>query len=85
MNGNQRAFWLIIGCAFGLGMGWLGYFFNRPVYAYSDRHGDYALCTGPLLVNATIPTEGVWLLDYKGGKLQASVIDRVGGKNGGLG
>jgi hypothetical protein len=51
----------------------------------NDRFEDYVMCTGacavsPLNPRMPIPTDGVWLLDYRNGKLLGSVIDRNGGK-----
>ncbi len=53
----------------------------RPIGAASnDRYGDYIIATGAVAVNPRIPTDGVWLLDYKAGKLLGTVIDRNSGK-----
>jgi hypothetical protein len=53
----------------------------RPVLAASnDRYQDYIMCTGAVSVNAKNPTDGVWMLDYRGGKLLGTVIDRTTGK-----
>ena len=38
------------------------------------------MATGAVSVNPKIQTDGVWLLDYKAGKLLGTVIDRVQGK-----
>ena len=46
----------------------------------SDRYQDYIMCTGAVSVNAKVPTDGVWMLDYRAGKLLGSVIDRSTGK-----
>ena len=46
----------------------------------SDRYEDYVMCTGAASVNPKTPTDGVWLLDYRGGKLLATVIDRNSGR-----
>jgi hypothetical protein len=48
--------------------------------ATSDRHEDYIMCTGSVAVNPRSPTDGVWLLDYRAGKLMGTVIDRNQGK-----
>ena len=48
--------------------------------ASSDRYQDFILTTGAVSVNPKIPTDGVWLLDYKSGKLLGTVIDRSQGK-----
>jgi hypothetical protein len=53
----------------------------KPALASSsDRFQDYIMCTGAVSVNAKVPTDGVWLLDYRGGKLLGTVIDRTTGK-----
>ena len=41
------------------------------------------MCTGAVSVNPKAPTDGVWMLDYRGGKLLGTVIDRTTGKIGG--
>jgi hypothetical protein len=46
----------------------------------SDRFEDYVMCTGAVSVNPRSPTDGVWLLDYRAGKLLGTVIDRGQGK-----
>jgi hypothetical protein len=51
--------------------------------AANDRYQDYIMCTGAVSVNPKAPTDGVWMLDYRGGKLLGTVIDRTTGKIGG--
>jgi len=46
----------------------------------SDRYEDYIMCTGAVGINQRVPTDGVWLLDYRAGKLLGTVIDRSQGK-----
>ena len=46
----------------------------------SDRYQDYVMCTGAVSVTPRAPTDGVWLLDYRSGKLLGTVIDRAIGK-----
>jgi hypothetical protein len=53
---------------------------TQPVYANTDHYEDYIIATGACMVQPKVPTDGVWLLDYKGGKLLGTVIDRVQGK-----
>jgi len=48
--------------------------------ASNDRYQDYIMCTGAVAVNPRAPTDGVWMLDYRSGKLQGTVIDRTVGK-----
>ena len=69
-------FGLIVGL--GIGLGYRGT--NQPVFANSDRHEDYVLCTGPVSVQPGAKTDGVWLLDYRTGRLLGSLIDRNNGK-----
>jgi hypothetical protein len=82
MEGNAMrkkigiGFGLIVGL--GIGLGYRGT--NQPVFAANDRHEDYVLCTGPVSVNPGAKTDGVWLLDYRTGRLLGSLIDRNSGK-----
>ncbi len=52
----------------------------RPAEAANDRFEDYILTTGPVALQPFVETDGVWLLDYRTGKLLATVIDRNVGK-----
>jgi hypothetical protein len=53
----------------------------KPVAASTnDRYQDYIMCTGAVSVNPKMPTDGVWMLDYRAGKLLGTVIDRNTGK-----
>lgn len=53
----------------------------RPAGAAgNDRYQDFIMATGAVSVNPKIQTDGVWLLDYKAGKLLGTVIDRNQGK-----
>ena len=38
------------------------------------------MCTGAVATRPGAPTDGVWILDYKAGKLLGTVIDRTSGK-----
>src|SRR5207244_8555544 len=47
----------------------------------SDRFEDYVLCTGPIAGGPRgITLDGVWLLDYRAGKLLGTIIDKGQGK-----
>ena len=48
--------------------------------ASNDRYQDFIMATGAVSVNPKVQTDGVWLLDYKAGKLLGTVIDRNQGK-----
>lgn len=53
----------------------------EPIAAGSnDRYQDYAIATGAVAINPKLQTDGVWLLDYKSGKLLGTVIDKSQGK-----
>ena len=53
---------------------------RAAVASSNDRYQDYVMCTGAVSSNGKAPTDGVWLLDYRGGKLLGTVIDRTTGK-----
>ena len=72
-----RVLWLLGGVLIGGGLVWLQ---SPPVRAHNDRFEDYVMCTGPVSVMPRALTDGVWLLDYKTGKLLGTVIDRTQGK-----
>lgn len=86
MKHPGKVFWLGTGIVAGAMATLLYLGSNRPVEAANDRFEDYVMCTGT--VAGTIPsrngvastTDGVWLLDYRSGKLLGTIIDRVHGK-----
>jgi len=81
MKDLGRLLWLTVGLILGaVGVGLhLGQ--SQPAEAgNNDRFEDYILCTGAVSINPRAPTDGVWLLDYKAGKLLGTVIDRNAGK-----
>ena len=41
---------------------------KAAVASSSDRYQDYIMCTGAVSVNPKVPTDGVWMLDYRGGR-----------------
>ena len=47
------------------------------VASSNDRYQDFIMCTGAVAITARSPSDGVWMLDYKSGKLLATVIDRT--------
>jgi hypothetical protein len=76
-----RLFWLVVGMVVG-GLG-VALWASRPAEARaagSDRHEDYVLCTGAISAGPKTTLDGVWLLDYRAGKLLGTVIDRGQGK-----
>lgn len=80
MKDSGRLTWLVLGLLLGGMAVWLRTGTPTPVFAANDRFDDYILCTGAVTTNPKIPTDGVWLLDYRAGKLLGTVIDRNAGK-----
>jgi hypothetical protein len=71
--------------AIGIGLGVAGSaVFNVPANTLqarpNDRFEDYVMCTGACALNPRSPSDGVWLLDYKSGRLLGTVIDRAQGR-----
>jgi hypothetical protein len=81
MKDCVRLLWLAIGLVLGGGGVALYLGQSRPVQASTcDHYEDYILCTGSVGVTPRAPTDGVWLLDYRAGKLLGTVINRDIGK-----
>jgi hypothetical protein len=80
MKDFGRFVWLALGLLLGVVLSGLYFSTANPVRAANDRFEDFILCTGPVSINPRAPTDGVWLLDYRAGKLLGTVIDRGLGK-----
>jgi hypothetical protein len=81
MHDLGRLVWLATGILLGVGGAILFFGQGKPLQASSnDRFEDFIMCTGPVAVAPRAPTDGVWLLDYRAGKLLGTVIDRAAGK-----
>jgi len=80
MRNANRLLWLFTGLILG-GTGAALYLRPGSANAGSnDRFEDYIMCTGTVAATSRAPTDGVWLLDYKTGKLLGTLIDRTSGK-----
>jgi hypothetical protein len=86
MKTKSRVLWLTLGVLVGLLAARLMWGKIEPAHAANDRYEDYVICTG-MCANMkvgqpgkVVPTDGVWLLDYRSGKLLGTVIDRNLGK-----
>ena len=80
MKNLNYAFVFFLGMMAGLGgLGWYLNGSSIKAWASNDRHEDYILCTGQVLVNTQVPSDGVWLLDYRTGRLLGTVIDHTTG------
>src|SRR5471030_203829 len=58
----------------GIGIGSLAMQFlnvqpKTVMAASNDRYQDYIMCAGAVAINPRVPTDGVWMLDYRSGKL----------------
>ena len=80
MQDLMRFLWLVGGIALGIMATVLYLGSSQPLLANNDRSEDFVICTGPVSVSPKAPTDGVWLLDYRSGKLLGTVIDRGLGK-----
>jgi hypothetical protein len=72
---------VVLGVIVGLVGGWFLFGQTKPAEAGNDRFEDYVLTTGPVNVGVVAQdTDGVWILDYKAGKLLGTVVNRTTGK-----
>ncbi len=80
MKTGTPLIWLLIGVILG-GAGMVLLLGRLPeAQAYNDRSADHILCTGAVNVIPGVPTDGIWLLDYRAGKLLGTLVDRTRGK-----
>jgi hypothetical protein len=80
MTDKGRLLWLVVGLLLGGAAVALFLGHDSRAWGYNDRYEDYILCTGAVSVRVGSPTEGVWLLDYRAGKLLGTLVDRTSGK-----
>ncbi len=81
MKSAGQFFFLCTGLVLGVFGSALYFGPPRPLEARpNDRYEDYVMATGACAVNPRSPTDGVWLLDYRSGKLLGTVIDRSQGR-----
>lgn len=81
MRGLGQAAFVVLGAGVGVIATML--YLGQPRQAgaaSNDRYQDFIMATGAVSVNPKVQTDGVWLLDYKTGKLLGTVIDRNLGK-----
>jgi len=81
MKLSAHALTLVVGMVLGVvaAMFYLGQ--PKPAGAASnDRYQDYVMATGAVSISPKTQADGVWLLDYRAGKLLGTVIDKTQGK-----
>jgi hypothetical protein len=74
---------LALAAGVGIGVAAAVYAVGQPKpaeAASSDRYQDYVMATGAVSLNPRVQSDGVWLLDYRSGKLLGTVIDKSQGK-----
>jgi hypothetical protein len=81
MRDYGRVFWLGTGLFLGIVATTLFMRTGQSARASnSDRYEDYIMCTGSVAITPRAVTEALWMLDYRKGKLLATIIDRSVGK-----
>jgi len=80
MKDSGRLLWLSVGMVLGGVLVAMAISHHPVAQAANDRYEDYILCTGAVAVSPKAPSDGVWLLDYRAGKLLGTLIDRGRGK-----
>jgi hypothetical protein len=78
MSRTSQWGWLVAGIALGAvaTAGLLSPDARLARAATSDRFEDYVMCTGAVSLGGKATVDGVWLLDYRAGKLLGTLIDR---------
>src|SRR5712692_124025 len=76
MKDMGRVFWLGLGLALGCAATICLRSAPQPVWAGNDRHEDYIMATGPIAFGPIVTSDGIWLLDYRAGKLLGTIVDR---------
>jgi hypothetical protein len=77
---SGRLLWLTVGLVLGALGAWQFLAPSQEARAANDRYDDYILCTGAVADRRGAPTDGVWMLDYRTGKLLGTLIDRTSAK-----
>jgi len=80
MRWHTKGALIAFGLLCGLGTGWLLFSPSPSAAAGNDRHDESVLCTGSVYAGPVgMDLDGVWLLDYRTGKLLGTIINRGNG------
>jgi hypothetical protein len=81
MKDKLKYLWMMAGLLVGCLGTSLYYGPVRVAEAAGDcRHEDYIMCTGRVSNYKGEPRDGVWILDYRSGKLLGTMVDHNSGK-----
>lgn len=80
MKDSGRLLWMTVGIVMGVVGAGLFWSRGNPAFAYNDRYDDYVMCTGAASMVRGSPLDGIWLLDYRSGKLLGTMVNRAAGK-----
>ena len=80
MKDMGRMLCLVLGLAAGVAATIYFRPVSQPVWAGNDRHEDYIMATGPIVFGPNNTSDGIWLLDYRAGKLLGTIVDKNVGK-----
>lgn len=78
-----RILWLGLGLALGVaGMLIEHHTVSQPALAGTDRTEDYIITTGSMMIGngPNNTADGIWILDYRAGKLLGTVVDPLNGR-----
>lgn len=78
---TKQIAWVLGGMVVGVAVGWWLFGQAPRAMAGNDRHEEFAMCTGAASVGLVgTDLDGVWLLDYRAGKLLGTVVNRTNGR-----
>ncbi len=77
MRSSHGWYWLALGVTLGALVMSLRHGTPRQALAGNDRHEDFIMCTGQIQLAPNLYADTVWMLDYRGGRLLGTVVDRT--------
>ncbi len=83
MKVGGRMLWLGLGLALGMAGTQIGHqSASQPALAGTDRTEDYIITTGSMTlgIGPNNTADGIWILDYRAGRLLGTVVDPLNGR-----